>query len=158
MEFEPINKEVCAQCGAECCDVSTPFSKEDIKRIKSKHRKLFRGVTVTPTLAEAFNLHKRNNTQCVFLDENKRCKIYEDRPQICKDFGDKPFARCAYNGLDYYPTDPKERKAAAKVQQEAGMMELFKMHGKGHLKPNMIDSGARNVLADDFNAIGKRNR
>jgi Fe-S-cluster containining protein len=154
-DFIPINKELCSQCGAECCDVSTPFNMEDIKRIKKKYKKLLRGVKLVPTQADAYSLQKRGNKQCVFLDKNKRCKIYEDRPQICRDFGDKPWARCAYCGLSAIPTDPGELRELARVAQLKSFETMARMAGHKNFNINQIDSRARNVLSDDFKVIGK---
>lgn len=154
-DFTPINKELCSQCGAECCDVSTPFSLEDIKQIKKKHKKLLRGVKLVKSKADAYTLHKRGNTQCVFLSEDKRCKVYEDRPQICRDFGEKAYARCAYCGLDEIPTDPEELRELARIAQLRSFETMAEMAGHSNVKVNQIDSRARNVLSDDFSVIGR---
>lgn len=153
--FPPIDRNLCASCGAECCDVSTPFSKDDLARIKKKSKKLLRGVKVVPGKADSFSLHRRGNTQCVFLDANKRCTIYDIRPQICKDFGDKPFAMCAYYGQDKVPEDLKTRRELAKKVQIESVEVMMKMAGIKNAGINPVDSSARNVLAQDFHAIGR---
>jgi hypothetical protein len=48
---------------------------------KKKHRKLLRGVELISDSYGTFILRKHSNKQCVFLDQNKRCKIYDIRPQ-----------------------------------------------------------------------------
>ena len=154
-DFTPIDKALCSQCGAECCDVSTPFSLQDIKRIKKKHKKLLRGVKMVKSKADAYTLIKRGNKQCVFLDENKRCKVYDDRPQICRDFGEKPYARCAYCGLSEIPTDADELRELARVSQLKSFETMAKMAGHSNLRVNQIDTRMRNVLSDDFDVVGK---
>ena len=37
---------------------------------------------------ELFTLKRHRNNDCVFLDENRRCKIYERRPFVCRRFPD----------------------------------------------------------------------
>lgn len=147
-DFMPIDKSFCGQCGSECCDSSTPFTKEDLANIKKTNRKLLRGVELIPSGNSAFTLRKRSNEQCVFLDENKRCKIYDIRPQICRDFGDKPYCLCAYNGLSEIPTDPKTLARLASEAQRINTERLAAGMGI-RLRANMIDPGVENVLSDN---------
>ena len=40
-----------------------------------------------------FVLEQRSNGDCIFLDKNRRCTVYEKRPEICRQFpkiGPKP--------------------------------------------------------------------
>lgn len=36
--------------------------------------------------SELFTLKRHRNHDCVFLDENRLCKIYERRPFVCRSF------------------------------------------------------------------------
>lgn len=145
-DFVPIDRALCGQCGSECCDSSTPFTKEDLASIKKKYRKLLRGVEIVPDGGSAFVLRKRSSKQCVFLDQNKKCKIYDIRPQICRDFGDKPWCLCAYNGLSTIPTDPKELAYLASEAQRINTERLAAGMGI-RLQANMISPEMENVLS-----------
>ena len=90
------------------------------------------------------------------LDEHKRCRIYDIRPQICRDFGDKPFSLCAYNGLESIPDDYEERKRLAMEAQVKSTACMIEMSGYGKVRVNAVDAGVRNVLSPNFKAIGKR--
>lgn len=146
-DFTPINRELCRSCGSECCDKTTPFTPADIKAIKKSHRKLLRGVKMIPAFSDAVILEKQNNQKCVFLDKNKLCSIYDIRPQICRDFGDKPYCLCAYNGLDEIPTDPKQIAFLASEAQRKNTERLAAGLGV-RVKADMIDPSMENVLSD----------
>lgn len=148
-DFTPIDRTLCNQCNAECCDSSTPFTSDDLADIKAKHRKLLRGVRMESTGERTFTLHKRSNDKCVFLDEKNRCRIYDVRPQICRDFGDKPWCLCAYNGLSEFPTDPKELARLASEAQRLNTERLAAGMGL-KVRVNMMDAGVGNVLSDTY--------
>lgn len=38
--------------------------------------------------SQLFTLKRHRNHDCVFLDENRLCKIYERRPFVCRSFPD----------------------------------------------------------------------
>ena len=75
----------CSECGG-CCSDLLPMTNKEINTIRhyiKKHniQRQLHGVNV---LAKEVHDH-----QCPFLDltkPNKKCLIYEVRPQICKDF------------------------------------------------------------------------
>jgi len=148
-DFTPIDRALCGQCGAECCDRSTPFTADDIKAIKSKHRKTLRGVKVIPAGKETFTLEKQGNKQCIFLGEDKRCTVYDVRPEICRDFGDKPYCLCAYNGLNAMPTDPQELRYLAAEAQRKNTERLAAAMGL-KIRADMIDPSIENVLSPAF--------
>ena len=35
---------------------------------------------------QVFVLAQKNGSDCIFLDENRRCTIYERRPHVCREF------------------------------------------------------------------------
>lgn len=148
-DFTPIDRALCRQCKAECCDSTTPFTKKDIAEIKKKHRKLLRGVEAVPSVGDAFVLRRHNNDKCVFLGDDDLCRIYDVRPQICRDFGDKPWCLCAYNGLSEIPTDPKVLAHLASEAQRINAERLAAGMGI-KTKANMIDPGVGNVLSDAY--------
>lgn len=148
-DFTPIDRALCRQCNAECCDSTTPFLLSDIKLIKQKHRKLLKGVKIIPSVGDTFILKKRDNDKCVFLNQENRCMIYNIRPEICSDFGDKPYCLCAYNGLKTIPTDKKELDALAAKAQKTNTERLAERIGV-KVKVNMINPSAENVLSATF--------
>ena len=74
----------CTQCG-ECCSNFLPMTQEEIDTIKSyiKQHKIKECKRLFPTAKETIDL------TCPFLDMAKKaekCRIYEVRPRICRDF------------------------------------------------------------------------
>ena len=148
-DFTPINPSLCRQCGSECCDITTPFTASDIKIIKTKYRKALRGVKMVHSVGDAYMLEKRGNSQCVFLGDDKRCSIYEVRPEICRDFGDKPYCLCAYNGLSSIPTDKQKLKHLASEAQRKNTERLAAAMGV-RVRADMVDPSVSNVLSLAF--------
>lgn len=69
----------CSRCG-NCCAAMIPLTRKEEKRI----RNYIKQNKIEP---EYFQDNKNMNLQCCFYDrENKKCKIYEVRPNICKSF------------------------------------------------------------------------
>lgn len=69
----------CKQCGNCCTDVLflTPTEVSTIKSYIKKHN---------ITTAKTQNIFNEDNTECPFLNIERRCNIYEVRPLICKNF------------------------------------------------------------------------
>lgn len=69
----------CSNCG-QCCTDFLPLSRKEVKRIKAyikKHR----------IKEQRHNALMKTDLTCPFRDEtNKKCLIYEVRPDICKTF------------------------------------------------------------------------
>ena len=78
MFFDNTNNGVCSCCG-NCCSNWLPLSKQEknylSKLIKDKHLK----PTVKKLSVNWYDI-------CPFLDDKNKCSIYEQRPQICKNF------------------------------------------------------------------------
>lgn len=69
----------CSRCG-NCCSAMIPLTKKEEKII----RKYIHENKIEP---EFFQDEEKMNLQCCFYDRtNKKCKIYEVRPNICKTF------------------------------------------------------------------------
>lgn len=70
---------------------------------------------------------------CAFYDEdNRRCSIYQARPNVCKTFGDPKYATCPYDGLT-----------------ETDLIELLKMPNKYAEKMHILaDSQPENYFVD----------
>jgi hypothetical protein len=72
-------------CG--CCCGILPFPKETWEKHKAKAQYAVKAVEefgdevgITPVDA---------TLDCVFLSKEKQCVIYEDRPEICREYGDE---------------------------------------------------------------------
>lgn len=69
----------CSRCG-ECCAAMIPLTRKEEKEI----RKYIKENEIEP---EFFQKGNNINLQCCFYDqENKLCKIYKVRPNICRSF------------------------------------------------------------------------
>lgn len=73
---------VCSQCG-NCCTNMLPLTEKEFKQLKSivKRTKMkphtFNNVLmVTPAI----------DMTCPFLDNNNKCRIYNERPTVCRSF------------------------------------------------------------------------
>ena len=91
-------KKICKGCG-ECCGpvvFRTAFYESNrdkiqtppISETRDEPRPGFPGMTLPITESKS----------CVFLDSNKRCVIYENRPYICKMYGTVPDLKCERAG------------------------------------------------------------
>ncbi|MBI1861915.1 MAG: YkgJ family cysteine cluster protein [Deltaproteobacteria bacterium] len=95
--FKP---EYCRGCFAGCCTLPVRVDAEDLhhmgfirhdqvngplKRIASR---LKREETIASynDHTRTFVLKQRPNHDCVFLDSNRLCKIYDRRPAVCREF------------------------------------------------------------------------
>lgn len=79
MGFECIEK-----CGY-CCK-GVPFDKEMFQR---NSHKIVRPFTKLGLLPNNQILPYTEDMFCVFLRDDMRCNVYDERPQICRDFGCK---------------------------------------------------------------------
>jgi Fe-S-cluster containining protein len=86
----------CDQCTGDCCkyiaiEIDTPESREDFENIKWY---LCHGnVTVYQDWEDSWLVEFKTN--CKYLADDNRCKIYESRPQICRDHD---MGNCVKNG------------------------------------------------------------
>lgn len=82
------------KCKAECCGI-VPFEKKWFDKSK-----LVRKVEIHEFegLISAFD----KDNYCGFLGYDFKCSIYNDRPEICKKFGDEsdPFLVCPWENKD----------------------------------------------------------
>ncbi len=81
--------ELCRGCGACCGPV--PFPRELWAKISG--RVVHPVSAITPFVRETL-LVTGETLDCVFLTPDKRCAIYEDRPEVCRLFGMIPRLPC----------------------------------------------------------------
>lgn len=92
---EPNWSIFCLDC-AECCSC-VPFKRKDWQRLKSRVQQPcvetnYIGNTILPLT---------NDAHCVFLTNEKRCAVYEQRPTVCRLFGTIPELPCSYAHPDW---------------------------------------------------------
>jgi len=88
--------KTCEECDGKCCkyisvEIDPPKEKIDFEELKWYlcHEK------VLVYIDEEGDWIVEFQTPCKFQDENGRCKIYENRTQICRDYG---LEECDENG------------------------------------------------------------
>src|SRR3989304_3333713 len=80
----------CIGCGECCCCV--PLKPKDWQRLKSRIQRPCDPVDYMQNTILPWTESK----VCVFLTNEKRCAIYEDRPNVCRLFGTILALRCSY--------------------------------------------------------------
>ncbi len=79
--------KICQNCNGKCCkhialEIDTPKTKEDFENIRwfVAHK------NVNVYVDEDGAWHVEFLTPCKFLGKNNLCKIYGQRPEICKEY------------------------------------------------------------------------
>lgn len=78
----------CIKCG-NCCkrfEAVIDQEKEENARTIAAIKKVFADGKMKMVLSRYDQIKIRIEGPCQHLDENNRCRIYEDRPDICKNF------------------------------------------------------------------------
>lgn len=86
------------ECQANCCG-PVPIPNEDWKRLRFKKKRaiymLMEDVFPGVVIPLGFDAH------CVFLTHDFRCAIYDQRPEVCRQFGDRkethPLLQCPFS-------------------------------------------------------------
>ncbi len=114
------------KCNASCCGI-VPLPKDLWERNKhlavNPHDKIIEeeGVVIPVT----------SKGNCVFLCDDYKCNIYEDRPEICRKYGDESHICMS---CPYLHKDGKERsrQSQRKIQREIHKMleRIVKMNPK----------------------------
>lgn len=93
------NEKLCKGCDSKCCkyvatEIDAPENLEDFEAIKWYvcHEK------VNVFVDEDNEWYLEFLTPCKHLDENDYCKIYEKRPQVCRDYKQD---ECLFHNDDY---------------------------------------------------------
>lgn len=103
-----LNCETCAKTQHHCCKASISYNIMEVLHLSEKADELGIEIKVLPSKEKPnyFNIIKRgkpiknlNDENCVFLNDGK-CKIYEDRPSICKVYGTE-LVNCWFNDFDH---------------------------------------------------------
>jgi Fe-S-cluster containining protein len=113
-------KKMHPKCKAGCCGI-VPIPKEIYNSNKDKiirppHEIIDIGDCFIPLTADAY---------CVFLDGDLNCNIYEDRPDICRKFGDESHPMLFCHVLDKNGKERcRQNKRAVERQAEKYMSKL----------------------------------
>lgn len=77
---------ICSSCSKCCIGTDIRLLESDIDRWKEQSR-LDILLSINPLLGESRQLiKKKNSDECVFLQDDKSCKIHETKPEICRRF------------------------------------------------------------------------
>ena len=92
MDYKDINSDLCVRCGY-CCKVQIPVNIQSDLRVFE----FYKAAGLNVSLVEGSNIVKLDMGYCEQLDVSDglyRCKIYDTRPQLCKDFNCLAWATC----------------------------------------------------------------
>ncbi len=87
------NPRYCNNCGKCCIETDPMLLNEEYERLKKIIPNLDEKVDQHPVFLDHYTLHSH---PCIFHDSlNKKCIIYSNRPQVCKDY---PFSAQEISG------------------------------------------------------------
>lgn len=69
----------CQNCGS-CCSIDLPLTEQEVIKLKEKI------IPFLPAIKKNLENKKVVNLNCPFLMHNKKCRIYLERPAICRVF------------------------------------------------------------------------
>ena len=108
MEFK------CKENCGECCGI-VPIPTRVWNENKNKAKKFIKQMHVS----EVFVFPITEDLKCCFLNDNDRCLIYEDRPDVCKKYGQCDELPCPYlkkNGRAW--TEGKAKQIRKKIDRD----------------------------------------
>lgn len=103
-----------AGCGAECCsNVPLPNA------IFEKHKPVRPIIEMVP-FGDNMTVPKTESGRCPFLGMDLKCTIYEDRPFVCRKFGDEtsPFMTCSWQAADGRVRSRQERRQVNRTNEK----------------------------------------
>ncbi len=94
-----FKKKMCDSCIAGCCTLVVEITKEDLVRlelateweVENSIKPLIKSLKKAGIIkrynakSEKFVLEQKSNGDCQFLDDNRRCSMYELRPNVCRE-------------------------------------------------------------------------
>jgi uncharacterized protein len=98
--WKPYRKGMCEGCWAGCCTLPVEVSAFDLIRLglvtEEEAALSLRAVAkrlARERIIQAFNaksglfvLEQRHGRDCIYLDRQRRCTVYEKRPEVCRSF------------------------------------------------------------------------
>lgn len=96
-QFKP---EMCSTCIASCCCLPLEVKLEDLLRLEVlsldetelpegkivkilKQKKIVKSYRTSSRL---FMMESKSGGECIFLSKDRRCTVYEKRPDVCRSF------------------------------------------------------------------------
>lgn len=93
-------KGLCEGCSAGCCTLPVEVNVHDLIRLgltveeeaavslKKLAQRLMKAKIIKAFNArnQLFILDQRNGSDCLYLDRNRQCTVYEKRPTVCREF------------------------------------------------------------------------
>ncbi|MCP5464341.1 MAG: YkgJ family cysteine cluster protein [Deltaproteobacteria bacterium] len=90
---------MCHDCYASCCTMPLEITANDLVRLgiiteydAEEPRKIAKVLKKQGIIkhyrdkAGIFTMQPKAGGDCQFLDENRRCSVYENRPDVCREF------------------------------------------------------------------------
>ncbi len=91
---------MCAQCNGDCCTMPVEIKSEDLVRlgladpeeVRLQPKKVFKRLAREGILKSfrastgLFMLEQRSNGDCVYLNDQRLCTVYANRPDVCRQF------------------------------------------------------------------------
>lgn len=98
--WRPYKNGLCETCTANCCTLPVEATLDDLIRLEVteqfevddnfnqmlKRLKKEKIVKSYHAPTKTFILETKNYSDCIFLDSNRRCTVYEKRPETCRNF------------------------------------------------------------------------
>lgn len=98
--WQLYRKGLCEGCWSGCCTLPVEVSVSDLIRLeliceeeaavslKQVAKKLSKigVIQAFQQKSQLFILEQRNGRDCIYLDQNRRCSVYEKRPEVCRKF------------------------------------------------------------------------
>lgn len=107
------------KCKAECCGL-VPFDKTVFARNRGKQkREILEVINVDDTHVVIVCKHN----YCVFLDANYKCSIYDERPEVCKLYGNIDNLPCFYQDKEGNMRTRQDRRRLSR-KYDKKMQEL----------------------------------
>lgn len=104
-------------CQAECCTLA-PIEQNIFVRNFDKIQK---PVLKTADVGPGIIVPVTETGKCCFLKDDLSCAIHDDRPSLCRKFGDEThiMMTCAWQTADGKERNPKDRDKINRLQKEA---------------------------------------
>ena len=105
------NKFNCLPNCGECCGVVPIDENIYSKYLFRKQREVKNAIL----LSSGEMLPVTEDNYCVFLNKDKKCEIYDDRPQLCRDYGARKLMPCPFLYPNGVPRSEKSKSKAFKL-------------------------------------------
>ena len=113
------------QCHAGCCGV-IPFEKKmyekHLTEIVTQPESLLESIETDPfdDLEKDFVIPWTKSGMCCFLQDDYKCAIYDDRPQVCKTYGDESISSlsCHYQDKNGRERTRQEKRLLQRLSEK----------------------------------------